>query len=61
MKVTDLKAFIYADNIMIWDDSVKELEIRLCHWEREGKDYSLQINLDKTAMLRLSRKEEKTQ
>jgi hypothetical protein len=60
MKVTDLEAFIYADD-MIWDDNVKELEIRLAHWERESKNYDMQITLEKTVMLRLSRKEEKTQ
>jgi hypothetical protein len=34
MKVTDLKAFIYADDTMTWGDNVKELKIRLAHWER---------------------------
>jgi hypothetical protein len=29
MKVTDLKTFIYAGDIRIWDDDVKELETRL--------------------------------
>jgi hypothetical protein len=45
MEVSDLKAFIYADDIMILDDNVKELETKLAHWERESKNYSLQINL----------------
>jgi hypothetical protein len=31
-KVTDLKAFIY--DIMMWGDNVKELKMRLAHWER---------------------------
>jgi hypothetical protein len=61
MKVTDLKAFVYADDNMIWGGKVKELEIRLAHWERESKNYSLQINLEKTVMLRLVTMEEKTQ
>jgi hypothetical protein len=42
---------------MIWGDSVKELEIRLIHWEREIKNYGLHINLEKTITLRLSRME----
>jgi hypothetical protein len=59
MKVTDLKAFIYADNIMILGDSMKELRIRFL-WESENKNYSLQINLEKTVVLTLSRKEGKS-
>jgi hypothetical protein len=59
MKVTGLKAFIYADDIMIWGNNVKELEIRLAHWERESKSYNLHINLKTTVMLQLLRKEEK--
>jgi hypothetical protein len=31
MNVTDLKAFTYADDIMIWGDNMKELKIRLAH------------------------------
>jgi hypothetical protein len=31
MKVTDLKTFIYADDITIRDDDIKEHEIRLAH------------------------------
>jgi hypothetical protein len=59
MKVTDLQAYIYADDvIMIWGDNVEELEVRLARVERESKSCSLQINLEKTIMLRLSRKEE---
>jgi hypothetical protein len=27
---------------------MKKLKIRLAHWERESKNYSLQINLEKT-------------
>jgi hypothetical protein len=55
IKVTDLKDFIYADIIIRWGDSVKELKVR------ESKNYSLQIKLKKTVILRLSRKEEETQ
>jgi hypothetical protein len=33
IKVTDLKSFIYADDMMIWGDKVKDLKIRLAHWE----------------------------
>jgi hypothetical protein len=51
MKVTDSKALIYAYDIVIWGDSMKQLEIRLAHWERESKNYGLQINLSKTVML----------
>jgi hypothetical protein len=40
---------------MILDDYLKELEISLTHWGRESKNYSLQINLEKTVMLRLLR------
>jgi hypothetical protein len=61
MKVTDLKSFIYADYIMIWGDNVKGLKIRSGHWQRDCKNYSLQINLEKTVMLKLSSKKEKTQ
>jgi hypothetical protein len=39
---------------MIWEKDVKELEIRLSHWERVSKEYRLQINL-KTVMLKLLR------
>jgi hypothetical protein len=60
MKVTDLKSFIYVDNIMIWGDSVKEFKIRLAHWDRKSNNYGLRINLEKTVMLRLSKKEERT-
>jgi hypothetical protein len=38
-------------------DNMTELEIRLANWERESKNYNMQIMLEKTVMLRLSRKE----
>jgi hypothetical protein len=38
---------------------MKELEIRLAHWERESKNYGLQIDLEKTVILRLWRKEKR--
>jgi hypothetical protein len=57
MKLSDLKAFISADDIMIEGDNMKELEVRLAHWEGESKTYGLKINLEKTVMLMLSRKE----
>jgi hypothetical protein len=41
MKVTYLKGFIYADDIMIWGGNVKDLEIKLAHWERESKRKTL--------------------
>jgi hypothetical protein len=59
MKVSDLKSFIYANDIIVWGDNVKELEIRLAHWETESKNYGLQINLEKTVTLRLLRGEER--
>jgi hypothetical protein len=59
MKVTILRAFIYADDILIWGDSVKECKIRLAHCERESNNYGLQINLEVTVVLRLLRKEKK--
>jgi hypothetical protein len=34
MKETDLKAFIYASDVMIWGEDVKELGTILIHWER---------------------------
>jgi type IV secretory pathway VirB4 component len=43
MEVSDLKSFIYADNITIWGDDMKELEKRLAHWEKESKNYGLQV------------------
>jgi hypothetical protein len=46
MKVTDVKAFIYADDIMIWGEKVKGLDIRLAHWERERENFGLRINLE---------------
>jgi hypothetical protein len=46
MKVTDLKAFIYADDI-IWGHNMKELEIRLTRWEGDSKNYSLQKKFEK--------------
>jgi hypothetical protein len=61
MEVTDIKAFIYAYGNMIWGDNVKVLEIRSAHWEGERRNYGLQINLEKTVTLRLSRKKEKAQ
>jgi hypothetical protein len=39
---------------------MKELERRLTHWERESKNYGLQLNFERTVMLRLLRMEEKT-
>jgi hypothetical protein len=39
---------------MIWEKDVKELEIRLSHWESVSKEYRLEINL-KTVMLQLLR------
>jgi hypothetical protein len=44
---------------MIWGDSMKEIGLRLGHWEKETKTHSLQINLEKTVMLRLSRKDKR--
>jgi hypothetical protein len=41
MKITDLKAFTYADDI-IRGHNVKELKIRLTHWEGHSKKYGLQ-------------------
>jgi hypothetical protein len=41
---------------MIWGEDVKELEIRLSHWERVSKEYRLQINVEKTVLLEISRK-----
>jgi hypothetical protein len=41
MKVTYLKAFIYGDDI-ICGHNMKELEIRLTHWEGQSKNYGLQ-------------------
>jgi hypothetical protein len=46
---------------MIWGDKMKELMIRLAHSETESKNYGLQMNMEKTVMLRLSKKKEKTQ
>jgi hypothetical protein len=40
---------------------MKELEIRLSHGKGESKNHGIQINFEKTVMLRLLRKEEKTQ
>jgi hypothetical protein len=60
MKITDLKALIYADGIMIQGDT-EELKIRSAHWERESNNYGLQINLEKTVILRLLNKQDKTQ
>jgi hypothetical protein len=37
---------------------MKELEIKLAHWERESKNYDLQMYLKKTVMISLSRKED---
>jgi hypothetical protein len=59
MEISDLKAFICANNIMILGDTMKELEIRVALWETESKNYGLQINLEKTVKLRLLKKEER--
>jgi hypothetical protein len=40
---------------MIWGEDVKELETRLNQWERVSKEYGLEINLEKTVMLKLLR------
>jgi hypothetical protein len=53
MKETDLKAFIYTD--MIGGEDVKELETRLTHWESVSKEYTLEINPEKTLMLKLEK------
>jgi hypothetical protein len=36
-------------------EDVKELETRLSHLEKVSKEYGLEIKLEKTAMLKLSR------
>jgi O-phosphoseryl-tRNA(Cys) synthetase len=41
MNVSDLKAFISANDI-IWGHDVKESETRLTRWEGESKNYGLQ-------------------
>jgi hypothetical protein len=53
MKGTNLKTFIYVDGIRIQGEDVKELETRLTHWEKVSKQYELQINIEKTVMLKL--------
>jgi hypothetical protein len=35
VKVTHVKAFVYADNIMIYGDNMKELKMRLASCESE--------------------------
>jgi hypothetical protein len=36
INVTDLKAFIYADDTIL-GDNMKEFEIKLAHWEEKGR------------------------
>jgi hypothetical protein len=55
MEEVDLKAFIYLNDIMRLGEDVKKLEARQFHWKRVSKEYRLEINLEKTVMLKLKK------
>jgi hypothetical protein len=40
---------------MIWSEDMKELETSLSHWEKISKEYGPEINVQKPAMIILSR------
>jgi hypothetical protein len=44
------------DDDMVSGEDVKVLEKSLSHWERVSKEYRLEINLEKTVMLKLFEK-----
>jgi hypothetical protein len=54
-KTGDLKALVYADDVMIWGKKIKVLENKVNEWNNISKDFDLKINLDKTVMLKISR------
>jgi hypothetical protein len=58
-KTGDLKALIYADDVMIWGNNIKDLEDKVNEWSNISKEFGLKINLDKTLMLKISRNQTK--
>jgi hypothetical protein len=54
-KTGDLKALVYADNVMIWGNKIQVLEDKVNEWNNISKKFGLKINLDKTVMLKVSR------
>jgi ribosomal protein L21 len=51
----DLKALVYADDVMIWGNKIKVLEDKVNEWNKISKEFGRKINLDKTVMLKISR------
>jgi hypothetical protein len=58
-KTGDLKALVYADDVMIWRNNIKDLEDKVNEWSNTSKEFGLKINLDKTVMLKISRNQTK--
>jgi hypothetical protein len=54
-KTGDLKALVYADDVMIWGNKIKVLEDKVNEWNNISKEFGLTINLDITVMLKISR------
>jgi hypothetical protein len=54
-KSGDLKALVYADDVLIWGNKIKVLEDKVNDWNNISKEFGLKINLDKTVMLKISR------
>jgi hypothetical protein len=58
-KTGDLKALVYADDVMIWGNNIKDLADKVNEWSNISKEFGLKINLDKTVMLKISRNQTK--
>jgi hypothetical protein len=50
-----VKPFIYTNNIMVWGDSMKAQD-KISPLGKRKQEFWLQINLEKTVMLRLLRR-----
>jgi hypothetical protein len=58
-KTRDLKALVYADDVKIWGNNIKDLEDKVNEWSNISREFGLKINLDKTVMLKISRNQTK--
>jgi type IV secretory pathway VirB4 component len=57
-KTGDLKALVYADDVLIWGNNIEELEDKVNEWSNISKEFGLKINLDKTVMLKTKQKKQ---
>ena len=51
----NLHAFAFADDVVIWGDSEKDVEERLQRWNQKFERYGLNINKDKTVVLKVQK------